>query len=330
MVPAARWRVLAACAISWPKSKVMSSPASGWPNSLPLQRRDQRQVQLAAVPGIAQLVGRDRDRREGAWPACLEEAEALGQLGRDQVAQRHVVERASPAGCACAPPRRAMPIGTSSVITATSASKSMPQASSASDDRRRAGRGRRRSRPGTSADRSRSCGGISAPRALRTSSTWIDVGRAVGPLVGARQRRGAAPRRRARTSPAPCRRARAARRAPRERCGARRRPVVERLPAASARSARHRHRARQVARSTHDQRAVAAAVLRAVASFTTPPPASSPADATTSRSRPLDAGRHGGDVERVARVDHHRVFVGLGLAALGRQHVEAPWDAGRA
>lgn len=51
-----------------------------------------RPVQLAVPPGISQGVGRDRDRRAGAPGLALEEAEALGQLVRDQPPERDVVE----------------------------------------------------------------------------------------------------------------------------------------------------------------------------------------------------------------------------------------------
>ena len=64
------------------------------------------------------------------------------------------------------------PIGTSSVITATSASKSMPQSSSTST--MSSGGPRKSSLPPWYI--SGSCqndSGISAPRARRTSSTWF-------------------------------------------------------------------------------------------------------------------------------------------------------------
>src|SRR4029450_6940541 len=114
-VPASRCRVRAAWAMSWPKSKVRSVAALGWPNSLPfkveisgrvrlppspgapsssgggggvgmselpaVQGRDQRQVELAAIPGVAQLVGGDGDGCEGRRGFAVEKAETLGQLG---------------------------------------------------------------------------------------------------------------------------------------------------------------------------------------------------------------------------------------------------------
>ncbi len=44
-----------------------------------------------AIPHLAQLIGRDGDGREGGGRLGLEEAEALAQLVRDQVAERDVV-----------------------------------------------------------------------------------------------------------------------------------------------------------------------------------------------------------------------------------------------
>ena len=53
----------------------------------------QGQVQLAAVPGLAQLVRRHGDRRKGARRFGLEETETLGQLTRDQPAQRDIIDQ---------------------------------------------------------------------------------------------------------------------------------------------------------------------------------------------------------------------------------------------
>ena len=53
----------------------------------------ERQVHPGAVPGPAQLVRRHRDRRERGRRLALEEAEALGKLRRDQVAQGDVVDQ---------------------------------------------------------------------------------------------------------------------------------------------------------------------------------------------------------------------------------------------
>ncbi len=53
----------------------------------------QRQVHLAAVPGFPQFVRRHRDRRKGARGLALEEAEALGEFAGDEAAQGHVVDQ---------------------------------------------------------------------------------------------------------------------------------------------------------------------------------------------------------------------------------------------
>src|SRR3990167_6955799 len=49
------------------------------------------EVHAAMVPGVAQLVQCDGHGAEGGGGLALEETETLGQLGRDQVAQAHVV-----------------------------------------------------------------------------------------------------------------------------------------------------------------------------------------------------------------------------------------------
>ncbi len=64
------------------------------------------------------------------------------------------------------------PIGTSSRITATSPSKSMPQAASASGIGSRGPR-KESEPPWYISGSLQKEGGISAPRALRTSSTWF-------------------------------------------------------------------------------------------------------------------------------------------------------------
>jgi hypothetical protein len=51
----------------------------------------QRQVHAATLPGFAQLVGRHGHGAEGGGGLALEEAKALGQFIRDQVAQAHIV-----------------------------------------------------------------------------------------------------------------------------------------------------------------------------------------------------------------------------------------------
>ncbi len=53
----------------------------------------QRQVDTATLPGVAQLIGRHGHGAEGAGGLALEEAEAFGKFVRNQVAQRHVVHQ---------------------------------------------------------------------------------------------------------------------------------------------------------------------------------------------------------------------------------------------
>lgn len=62
-----------------------------------VERGHQRQVQLAAAPVRAQLIGRGQHRGQGRGRLGLQEAEALGDLGRDQVAQRDIVGQADQA-----------------------------------------------------------------------------------------------------------------------------------------------------------------------------------------------------------------------------------------
>ena len=93
IVPAASGRVLAACAIRRPKSNCISTPASGWPSSWPLIDERSAPCSLPSRQASPSASGRDRDRRAGAARLALEEAEALGELVRDQAAQRDVVEQ---------------------------------------------------------------------------------------------------------------------------------------------------------------------------------------------------------------------------------------------
>ena len=148
----------------------MSTPAFGRPKGLPLRVDEQRQVQLAVVPGIAQLVRRDGDGREGRGRLRLEEAEALRQLRRNEVAQGDVVDEHDEADGRRAPPRGVAPIGTSPVIDRDLGLEV--------DAVRLVGRGigsrgpRKESEPPWYMSGSvQKISGISAPRALRTSST---------------------------------------------------------------------------------------------------------------------------------------------------------------
>ena len=166
-------------------------PALGLPSSLPLIEASSGRCSLPSCQALAQLVRRHRHRRERRRRLAVEEAEALGELGRDQIAQRDVVDQHHAAGCARAASAAVAPIGTSSVTTATSPSRSMPQASSAS------AMGSRGAEKGVRAALVHQRIGPEARRHLGAARLahqldMVHVGRAVGPLIGARQRRRAA------------------------------------------------------------------------------------------------------------------------------------------
>ena len=150
----------------------------------------------------AELVGRDRERRERGRRLALEEAEALGELVGDEVAQRDSRSRASPAARAAAASAAACRCGVSPRTTQTSDSKSRPHAGVAQHDRvarpeqiagaalvdQRIGLERRRR--------------LGAAR-LAHQDHVVEVRRAVDPLVRAGQRRGERARRRA-AAPSSC------------------------------------------------------------------------------------------------------------------------------
>ena len=48
-------------------------------------------VELSAIPGSAQLIGRYRNRRKSRWRLRLEEAEALRKLRRDKPSESHII-----------------------------------------------------------------------------------------------------------------------------------------------------------------------------------------------------------------------------------------------
>ncbi len=190
MAPAPRRRVRVTCAISCAKLKVMSTPASGRPKSAPLMRLTSGRCTLQSRHALAELVGRDRDRREGGRGLGLVEAEALGELAGNQVAQRPVVDQREQLDVRRRPAAASVPIGTSSVITAISASRSMPQASSR--ERHVVARAEQVVRAALvdqriGPERRRHFGAARLAHQLHV----IDVGAAVHPVIGARQRRGA-------------------------------------------------------------------------------------------------------------------------------------------
>ena len=128
-------------------------------------------MQLVASPGVAQLVRGHGHRREGAGGLAVQEAEALGELVRDQGARGDVVDQQDqldvPAG-----QRAGVPIGTSSVTTATSASRSMPQSSLVASIGSR-GPTKLSEAPWYMSGSVQNRSGSSAPRAFLTSSTWV-------------------------------------------------------------------------------------------------------------------------------------------------------------
>ena len=91
-LPAPRGRDFAAWAISWPKSNVIVDAGVRLAKWLVVEEGQQRQVQLAVAPGIAQLVRRDCNRRKSAGGLRLEEAESFCEFAGNQVPQRHVVD----------------------------------------------------------------------------------------------------------------------------------------------------------------------------------------------------------------------------------------------
>ena len=130
MVPAPSGRVRAAWAISWGKSKFMSVPALGVPISLPLCSTMMSAVTLApshAVPkasGVTAAGANDVGGLDWKKPNPLPSSPGI-RLRRLTSLQMVTSLMWLAAICGLTP------IGTSSVITATSASKSMPQSSSA-------------------------------------------------------------------------------------------------------------------------------------------------------------------------------------------------------
>ena len=171
-VPARTLRVFARCAMSWPKWNVISGPASQLADLAPFQlhcsgRCTRPPCQASPSSSGVTATGLNARRR-----LALEEAEALGELGRDQVAQADSRWRASRAGRLRAPASASAPIGDVAGDDGDLGLEVDAPVARRTARCRRTGRGSRRCRPGTSADRQK-LSGISAPRALRTSSTWL-------------------------------------------------------------------------------------------------------------------------------------------------------------
>ena len=171
MVPAARGRVCAACWIKRGKSKFMSTPALGRPKGAPFRCTTRGRLSLPpsqAWPSSSGVTA-SGEKAERGLPAMKPKplASSAGISPRRDTSLTSMTSLMwLPASAA------AMPMGTSSSTTATSASKSMPNSSLATGTSSVGAR-----KPSLTAwymsGSSRKLGGISAPRALRTSSTWL-------------------------------------------------------------------------------------------------------------------------------------------------------------
>ncbi len=171
IVPAPSGRDFAACAISCPKSKVMSIPASGLPNNSSFRvDRNGRCALLSrhASPSSSGVTAIGENALDGLdWKKPKPLPSSPGISPRNDTSLTIIIKRM------CWPASAALtPIGTSSVITATSASKSIPQASSAIGMSSRGARNESEP-PWYMSGSVQKLSGISAPRALRTSSTWL-------------------------------------------------------------------------------------------------------------------------------------------------------------
>ncbi len=138
---------------------------------LAVERSQQRQMQLAVTPGGAEFVRRHGDGGECRRRLAVEEAETLGQLGRDEIAQRDVVDQHQEPDVACGAPRRrdahrhvagddgdlAFEVDAPGLVGHFDADRAGPR--KASDP------------PWYISGSVQKLAGISAPRALRTSST---------------------------------------------------------------------------------------------------------------------------------------------------------------
>ena len=128
MVPAESARVLAACAIRAGKSKVMSVWQSGWPKSAPFRCVVSGRCTFApsqVAPSSSGLTATGEKAEAGLpWKNPKPLASSPG------IRLRKDTSLTSISSLMCAPAcSDAHPMDTSSVTTATSASKSMPQSS---------------------------------------------------------------------------------------------------------------------------------------------------------------------------------------------------------
>ena len=314
----------AAWAISVAKSKVMSTPASAGRTAC---RSDPPSSGRCSLPPSQPRPARPASppparRPRRAWTG---RSRSPWRARRDQVAQRHVVDQHhQPDGAGASSARRALrhvagddrdlalEVDAPGFVRHADGIARPEEAS--------------RSRPGTSGDRSRRLSGmLGAPR-LAHQLHMVHVGRAVRPLVGARQGRGAvvlveADARHGRRSPAlgDVGEARASR------------PSRPARPAGSARRDRP-GRSAQIARDD-DEPAVAAAVLQACElhgrCFTGSGPSrdardrsASPGPPSNRRSRAAEAlrpRREQRELLRKARLEHEGQRVGRASPASARR-----------
>ena len=171
IVPAPSLRVLAACAISVPKSKVISSPASARPNGLSLRSTLSVRWSLPSFhqsPSASGVTNTgEKDDAGFDWKKPNPLANSPG------IRLRRETSLVSPTSrTAASASSRLAPCATSPVTTTTSASRSQPQASSASGIGSRAPR-KPSEPPWYISGSCQNVSGISAPRAWRTSATWF-------------------------------------------------------------------------------------------------------------------------------------------------------------
>ncbi len=147
----------------------------------------ERQMDHAVLPGVAQLVGGDADRREGARGLGLEEAEALGELAGDQPAQTHVVDQHQQldvaGGIGLADAHRHIVGDAGDLAFHVAAPGGIAQ-------RDIGARGQEAVAPALIHQRVvvEAVGHLGVAR-LADQFDVVDIGRAIGPLIGARQRR---------------------------------------------------------------------------------------------------------------------------------------------
>ncbi len=171
MLPATRSRVFARCAISLPNENVMSTPAFGRPNGVPFRCTTSGRWTLPSCHARPSSSGvTATGEKPDAGFDCRKPKPFASSAG---IRLRRLTSLTSITRRTCASAAASsVPIGTSPVTTATSPSKSIPQASSASTMSSRAP-SMWSEAPWYISGSVQNSGGIVAPRALRTSSTWL-------------------------------------------------------------------------------------------------------------------------------------------------------------